>query len=158
MGGSINVKQLRREFAALGIRLREEDIVQEGKPPPVVDPADALAEQVKVLRLRLSAVQLARAVAATLANRMISSVGIGSSPITLTIRPSRSQEDEMRGEWLLDDESIMGLSEAGLSADFDWVEVQRHACFQEALKQQGLACLGCERVESAAFELTVMPL
>lgn len=154
--GSIKVPQLRREFEALGIRLGDEDIVQEGKTSAGAEQAEVLAEQVKALRLRLSAVQLARAVAATLAHRDFS-LGAGSSPIALTIRPL-DPEDDTQGEWLLENERIMGLSEAGLTANFDWVEVQRHACFQEALKQQGLMCVGCRRVELSVFELTVMPL
>merc|ERR1711971_6094 len=92
---SIDVFQLRREFEALGIRLKEEDIVQEVKQLPHADQADVLVEQVKALRLRLCAVQLARAVAATLANRMLSSVGTGSTslPMTLTIRASISAQE-----------------------------------------------------------------
>merc|ERR1711862_229080 len=159
---TVNVFKLRREFEALGIRLKEEDLVQEMQQAPHADQADILAEEVKALRLRLCAVQLARAVAASLAKRPWQNpLGSTSSPATLTINTALQYavEDTMQStEWLLEDESIVGLDEAGLTADFDWGEVYRHPSLQEALKQQGLMCSICHRTEISAFELTVMPL
>merc|ERR1712107_415280 len=58
--------------------------------------------------------------------------------------PGGSQRPER--DWLLEDEPICGLSEAGLTTKFDWREVNCSPAFQQALKELGYESTSCELI------------
>merc|ERR1712013_539080 len=180
----------RQEFKALGIELEEGEITQGWQQQSVQTEEvrhQQLADRMKTLRLQLCAVQLSKAVAANvllrsdlgrsdkaeLRNnlstpqswaRTLSDRDAAPRTFVLHLRPApptpgNAQRPEC--DWLLEDEPVCGLSEAGVNAQFDWREVNSSSAFQQVLKELGYASTNCELIcdDSAplAYAFTLEP-